>query len=106
MAEFEFTDSNFESEVLKSDIPVLVDFFAVWCGPCQMQGPIIEELAKEYEGKVKIGKLDVDAGPETKDKYGVLSIPTLILFKNGEEAEKMTGFQSKEALKKKLDELL
>ena len=105
MADMTFTDDNFEEEVLKSDIPVLVDFFAEWCGPCKMQGPIVEELAGEYEGKVKIGKLDVDAAPKTAQKYGVQSIPTIIVFKGGEEADKAMGFQSKEALKSKLDAL-
>jgi thioredoxin len=106
MAEMTFTDDNFEEEVLKSDMPVLVDFFAEWCGPCKMLGPIVEELAGEYEGKVKIGKLDVDANPTIAGKYGVQSIPTLICFKGGEEADKCMGFQSKEALKEKLDALV
>ena len=100
-----FTDDNFEEEVLKADGPVLVDFFAEWCGPCKMLGPIIEELAGEYEGKVKIGKCDVDAAPQTAGKYGVQSIPTLIFFKGGEAVDKLMGFQSKEALKEKLDAL-
>lgn len=106
MAEMIFTDDNFEEEVLKSELPVLVDFFAEWCGPCKMLGPIVEELAGEYDGKVKIGKLDVDANPTVAGKYGVQSIPTLIFFKGGEEGEKLMGFQSKEALKEKLDALL
>ncbi len=105
MAEMEFTDDNFDEEVLRSDLPVLVDFFAEWCGPCKMLAPIIDELAGEYEGKVKIGKLDIDANPKTAEKYGVQSIPTLILFKGKEAGDKMMGFQSKEALKAKLDEL-
>ncbi len=106
MAEMTFTDDNFEEEVLKSELPVLVDFFAEWCGPCKMLGPIVEELAGEYDGKVKIGKLDVDANPTVAGKYGVQSIPTLIFFKGGEEADKVMGFQSKEALKEKLDSLV
>jgi thioredoxin 1 len=105
MAEMEFTDDNFDEEVLRSDLPVLVDFFAEWCGPCKMLAPIIDELAGEYEGKVKIGKCDLDASPDIASKYGVQSIPTLIFFKGGEVVEKLMGFQSKEALKAKLDEL-
>ena len=105
MAEITLTDDNFEEEVLKADKPVLVDFFAEWCGPCKMLGPVVEELAGEYEGKVKIGKLDVDANPTVAGKYGVQSIPTLIFFKGGEATDKVMGFQSKEALKEKLDKL-
>lgn len=105
MAEMTFTDDNFEEEVIKAEGPVLVDFFAEWCGPCKMLGPIVEELSGEYEGKVKIGKLDVDANPTVAGKYGVQSIPTLIFFKGGEAVDKVMGFQSKEALKEKLDKL-
>lgn len=94
----EFTAQNFEQEVLKSDQPVLVDFFAHWCGPCQMISPIIDELSKEYTGKVKIGKIDVDNNKETAQKYEVLSIPTIILFRNGRVAEKLVGSQSKEKI--------
>lgn len=100
-----FTDDNFESEVLKSNIPVLVDFYAEWCGPCQMLGPVIEELAGEYEGKVKIGKLDVDDSPKTAQEYGVMSIPMLIIIKDGKVIDKAMGFKSKEALKEVLDNL-
>src|SRR3989338_926554 len=96
-----FTDDNFEEEVLKSDMPVLVDFFAEWCGPCKMLAPIIEELAHEYEGKWKIGKCDIDASPKVGEKYGIQSIPTLKFFKNGEEMASVVGFQSKEKLKAK-----
>lgn len=103
MAEVEFTDANFEAEVLKSDIPVLVDFFAEWCGPCKMLAPTVEELAKEYDGKWKIGKCDVDANPMIAQKYGIQSIPSLYFFKGGEVVDKVMGFQSKEALKAKLD---
>jgi len=105
MAEMMFTDDNFDEEVLKAEVPVLVDFFAEWCGPCKMLGPIVEELAGEYEGKVKIGKCDIDASPKIAEKYGVQSIPTLIFFKGGEAVDKLMGFQSKEALKAKLDAL-
>ncbi|MBD3270770.1 thioredoxin [Candidatus Peregrinibacteria bacterium] len=100
-----FEDSNFEQEVLKSDIPVLVDFYAEWCGPCKMMAPIIDKLAEEYEGKVKIGKVDVDSQPENSQKYQVQSIPTLIIFKDGEPINQMVGFQSEENLRKALDEL-
>lgn len=91
-----FTDQNFEKEVLKSSTPVLVDFWAPWCGPCQMVGPIVEELAKEYEGKVKIGKLNVDENPQVAVKYSVMSIPTVIFFKEGQEVARQIGLESKE----------
>lgn len=103
MADMFFTDENFEQEVLKSDKPVLVDFYAEWCGPCKMLGPVIEELAKEYEGKWKIGKLNVDESQEVSMKYGIQSIPTLIFVKDGQIVDKAMGFQSKDALKAKLD---
>lgn len=95
-------DQNFDQEVQNSDLPVLVDFFADWCGPCQMQGPIIEELAKELDGKVKVVKVNVDQSPQTSQKQSVMSIPTLVLFKNGQEIKRMTGFQSKEDLLKEI----
>lgn len=98
-----FTDANFADEVLNSDIPVLVDFWAVWCGPCQAMGPVIEELAKEYEGKMKIGKMDVDASPDTAQKYGIMSIPSLKIFKNGEIVEEMVGALPKETLKENIE---
>lgn len=106
MAEVTFTDDNFEAEVLKSDIPVMVDFFAPWCGPCKMMAPIVEKVAEEYKGKVKIGKLDVDEHNESGNKYEVQSIPTTIFFKNGEMVNKLIGFQSEEQLKKALDEVV
>lgn len=102
MAEIELTDENFESEVLKSDLPVMVDFFAEWCGPCKMLSPIVEEVAREMDGKWKIGKLNVDEAPLTSQKYGVQSIPTILFIKNGEVVDKVVGFQSKEALIEKL----
>ena len=80
----ELTDGNFEQEVLKSDQPVLVDFWAEWCGPCRMIGPVVEEMAGEYDGKAKIGKVNVDSNPEVSVKYGIRSIPALLIFKNGE----------------------
>lgn len=101
----QFTDQNFEGEVLKSDKPVLVDFWAAWCGPCQLMGPIVEELAKELEGKYKIGKLNVDENRETASKYGIMSIPTLIIFKDGKEAKQLVGLQNKESLKEELEKM-
>lgn len=101
-----FTDANFESEVLKSPVPVLVDFFAVWCGPCKMMAPVIDALADEYAGKVKIGKMDVDENSETAQKFGIQSIPTIIIFKNGEEVENFAGVKSQDVLAEKLDALL
>lgn len=104
MSEATFTDQNFEEEVIKSDKPVLVDFWAPWCGPCKMQGPIIEELAEEMKDKnIKIGKLNVDDNQATGQTYGIMSIPTLAIFKNGEVAETMVGLQSKDVLKEKLE---
>lgn len=97
-----FNDENFEKEVLKSDIPVLVDFFAEWCGPCKMMGPVIEKLAEEYEGKWKIGKMDVDQSPKTSMEYSVQSIPTLMFFKDGKVVNTSVGFQAKEKIVAKL----
>lgn len=102
MSEIIFTDANFETEVLKSDQPVLVDFFATWCGPCRMQGPIVEEVAKETVGQAKVGKMDVDANPQTAEKYGIMSIPTIKIFKAGKETANLVGLQTKEALLKEL----
>lgn len=101
-----FTDQNFEQEVLKSKEPVLVDFWATWCEPCKIVGPIVEELAGEYKGKVKVGKLDVDENQEVAGSFGVMSIPTLMLFKNGQPVKSMVGAQSKQALKHGIDEVL
>jgi len=106
MATQHFTDDNFDNEVVKSDLPVLIDFYATWCGPCQQLAPIVEELSSEYEGKVKIGKLDVDEANATASKFQVMSIPTLIFMKGGEVVDQATGFMSKEALKEKLDAML
>ncbi len=87
-----FTDQNFADDVLKSSEPVMVDFWATWCGPCVMAGPVVDALADDYKGKIKIGKLDVDANQDTAGKYGVMSIPTVILFKDGKEVARKVGF--------------
>ena len=98
----EFTDSNFDELVLKSDKPVLVDLWAEWCGPCRMVGPIVEELAAEYEGKAVIGKLNVDTNPNISVKFGVRSIPTLLFFKGGQVVDKQVGLAPKTVLEEKL----
>lgn len=103
MKPIEITDDNFESEVMNSDLPVLIDFWATWCGPCRMIAPIVEELAEEYDGKVKIGKLDVDNNQQTAIKYGVRSIPTLLVFKNGEVKDTIIGAVPKSQISQKLD---
>ena len=92
------TEDTFESEVIKSEVPVLVDFTAVWCGPCKMLSPVIAELAQDWEGKVNIYKMDVDTNPETPQKYSVMGVPSLILFKDGEIAARITGFRPKKQL--------
>lgn len=102
----EITDATFEKVVLKSDKPVLVDFWAAWCGPCRMVGPIIDELSNEYEGKVIVGKVDVDANQEFAAKYGVRNIPTVLIFNNGEIVEKQVGVAPKQTYVNSLDALL
>ena len=96
--EIKITDANFEQEVLKSDIPVLVDFWAPWCAPCLMVAPVVEELAKEYTGKLKVCKLNVDEAPNTASRYGVMSIPTLAVFKDGEVVDRIVGALPKSEL--------
>ncbi len=104
--EITFTEANFENEVLQSAVPVLVDFWAEWCGPCRMLAPIIDELAHEFSGKAKVGKVNVDQNQMIAERYGIRSIPTLILFNNGAIVEQIVGVQSKEALKGKLAQVL
>lgn len=106
MADVTFTDQNFETEVLKSESPVVVDFWAPWCGPCRIVSPIIEDLAKEYDGKVKVGKLNVDDNPHMAGHYGVMSIPSVIFFKKGQAVKTMIGAQAKENYKKTIEEVL
>jgi thioredoxin 1 len=102
----EFTDANFEEVALKSDKPVMVDFWAEWCGPCRMVGPIVEEMSNEYEGKAVIGKVNVDDNPEISAKFGIRNIPTIIFLKNGEMVDKSVGAVPKNVLAEKIDNLL
>jgi thioredoxin 1 len=100
----EFNDDNFDTDVIQSDVPVLVDFWAEWCQPCHMIAPTIEELAGEYEGKVKVGKVDTDANRDISIKYGISAIPTIILFKDGEVVKKFVGLTSKDQFQAAIDE--
>jgi thioredoxin len=100
------TDDNFENEVIKSDKPVLIDFWAVWCGPCKIIAPVVEELASEYEGKIKVGKLDVDENQQSSIKYGVRSIPTLLIFKDGKVKDTIIGAVPKSQIVQKLNSAL
>lgn len=100
------TDDNFENEVIKSDLPVLIDFWAVWCGPCKIIAPVVEQLAEEYNGKLKVGKLDVDNNQDSSIKYGVRSIPTLLLFKNGEVKDTIIGAVGKQQIVQKINALI
>ena len=106
MSEVVLTDGNFKAEVLDSKIPVLVDFWAEWCGPCRMVSPIVEKLAKDYSGKLKVGKLNVDDNSETPSQYGIQGIPTLLFFKNGQLANQIVGFQPEHKLKGVIDQIL
>ena len=106
MADLTLTDQNFKGEVLDSKDPVLVDFWAEWCHPCRIVSPIVEELAKEYEGKLRVGKLNVDENGATAQSYGVMSIPSLLIFKNGQVVKTMIGAQSKDNFKREIDQAL
>jgi len=101
----ELTDSNFEEKVINSTQPAIVDFWAEWCGPCRMVGPIIEELAKEYEGKAVIGKVNVDENPHITNQFGIRNIPTILFIKNGAIADKQVGVANKTVIKEKIDKL-
>ena len=100
------TDSNFDAEVVKSGIPVLVDFWAEWCGPCRLMGPILDELAPAYAGKLKIGKVNIDENQETPSQFGIMSIPTMVVFKSGKEIGRVVGAMSKADLQKNIDKAL
>jgi thioredoxin 1 len=102
----ELTDSNFEELVIKSDKPVIVDFWAEWCGPCRMVGPIVNEIGNDYNGRAVVGKLDVDSNPEVTQRFGIRNIPTILFFKNGEIADKQVGAVPKAAIVSKLEALL
>ena len=102
----EINQQNFETEVINSDMPVVIDFWAAWCGPCRMIAPTIDELEKEYQGRAKVGKVDIDSNPELASKYGVMTIPTIAIFKNGEVAEQVAGLKTKADLMSMIDSVL
>lgn len=104
--EITLTKDNFEAEVIASEIPVLVDFWATWCGPCRMIAPAVEEIAEEYEGRLKVGKINVDDEPELASRYGIMSIPTILIFKNGEVANQSIGYVPKDTLEVFVDKAL
>ncbi len=104
--EYKFTQENFDTEVLKSDIPVLVDFYADWCGPCKMMMPVVEKMAEKYDGKIKVGKINSDEESALAAKYNIMSIPSFLMFKNGELVETLTGAMPADDLAGKLDSLL
>lgn len=106
MAELIITESNFEQEVVNSDVPVLLDFWAPWCGPCKMLLPIVDEIASEYEGKIKVGKVNTDENMSLSSQFQITSIPCLIIFKNGKPINKLVGFRPKNDIKKELDNVL
>jgi len=106
MAELQLSDANFDGEVIQSEQPVLVDFWAPWCGPCRMLGPLVEELSNEYQGKVKVGKLNTDDNAQVATRYRISAIPTLLFFKGGKVADQLVGVHPKPEIKKRLDALL
>ena len=106
MAALEVTDDSFTNEVLNSELPVLVDFWAEWCGPCKMVSPIVEELSNEYNGKVKVAKLDVDSNPQTATNYGIRGIPTLLMFKDGSAVDQIVGAVPKTQIAERLDKII